>query len=168
VRHGLRRPPAVGPLQYLDLRRLADCQGLEEALGFAAELRLILFEVSYQIRIIYVCLWRVGPPGKLGIGADDRRHPLERATAFHLPILEFVDVVDVAIGHRLVRQRPQTLGGLPLGRIRRQEMHMDPRGRLPLGTHMPAGTVEDQQDLLAVPRAHRVGELAERERERRQ
>jgi hypothetical protein len=43
---------------------------------------------------------------------------------------------------------------------------MNPRRHLHLRARMPAGTVEDQQDLLALARAHRVGELAERERER--
>jgi hypothetical protein len=105
---------------------------------------------------------------KIGVGTDDLRHPLERAAAFHLPVLQFVHVAEVAIGQCLVRQRPQSLGWLQLGRIRGQEVHMNSRGQLHPGTHMPASTVEYQQDLLAVSRAHRVGELAERERERRQ
>ena len=45
---------------------------------------------------------------------------------------------------------------------------MNPRRHLHLRAHMPAGTVEDQQDLLALARPHRVGELAARERERGQ
>jgi hypothetical protein len=45
---------------------------------------------------------------------------------------------------------------------------MHPRGQLHLRAHMPAGPIEDQQDLFAVPRPHRVGAFAERECERRQ
>ena len=45
---------------------------------------------------------------------------------------------------------------------------MNPRGQLHLGTHMPVSTVEYQQDLLGLVRAHCVGELAARKRERRQ
>jgi hypothetical protein len=98
---------------------------------------------------------------KRGIGTDDLRYPLEFKTALHLSVLQFVQVAEGAIGSCLIRERPQSLGGLQLGCIRRQDMHMHPCRHLHLRTHMPAGTVEYQQDLLALARAHRVGELAE-------
>ena len=107
--------------------------------------------MSYQIRKMYVCLCGLGPPMTIGIGADYLRHPLERAPAFHLPVLQFVHVAEVAIGQRLVRQRPQSLGWLQLGRIRGQEVQMNPRGQLHLGTHMPASTVESSRTCLPCP-----------------
>jgi hypothetical protein len=42
---------------------------------------------------------------------------------------------------------------------------MHPRGDTDLGTGMPAGTIEHDQDLLARPRADRLGKLAQGERE---
>jgi hypothetical protein len=71
--------------------------------------------VSYQIRMIDGCLCGVRPPVKLGRGTDDRRCPLEFKPALHLSVLPFVQVAAVAIGSCLIRERPQSLGGLQLG-----------------------------------------------------
>ena len=52
---------------------------------------------------------------------------IELATAFGEDGAEVVQRGDMPIGDRLIHQRPEMLGGLEFGRVRRQEDEADPR-----------------------------------------
>ena len=78
----------------------------------------------------------------------------------------------MAIGERRVGERPEVLGGLQFGRIRRQEEQVDVRGHAQSGAGVPAGAVQDEDDLLGRAGADLAGEggefgLEERDAHRR-
>jgi hypothetical protein len=61
----------------------------------------------------------------------------------------------------LIGQRPQSFGGLQLGRVRVQKVQVDPRRHLHLGTHMLSCTIQHEEYLFAPPRADGLGKLGE-------
>jgi hypothetical protein len=99
------------------------------------------------------------------MGTDDLRLRLEREVAVCLGVLQCLQVVEVPIGESLIGQRPQPLSRLQFRGIRGQEVQMYPCWDMDLGAGMPARTIEHHQDLLARPRADRLGKLAQGERE---
>jgi hypothetical protein len=106
------------------------------------------------------------PPGKVRLGTDDLRQRLQRETTLGLHGLHGVEVRDVSIGQRFIGQGPEPLGWLELRRVRGQPVQMHPCGNGHLRTHMPARAVAHEEDLLALPRTHRLGELCQGNRER--
>lgn len=75
------------------------------------------------------------------------------------------------IGERGIDQGPEMLGGLEFGRVWRQKQQVDMLGGTQLDTAVPAGPIEDQDDLLGGARADLAGEgdefhLKERDRDR--
>ena len=97
---------------------------------------------------------------------------LEGDAARGLGVLELVDRSEMAVGQGRVGQRPQVLGRLQLGRIRRQEQPVDMLGHPQLDAGMPARAVQDEDDLLGGSSTHLSGEggefdLEERDADRR-
>ena len=92
---------------------------------------------------------------------------LERDAALGLDLFEVGDAGEVAVGERGVGQRPEVLGRLQLGRVGWQEEQVDVLGHAQLGTGMPAGAVEDEDDLLGRAGADLTGEFGELDREER-
>ena len=74
---------------------------------------------------------------------------------------EFVQRGDMPIGDRLIHQRPEMLGGLEFGRVRRQEDEADPLGDGQVLGSMPAGVVEYEDDAALAARAGLTGEEGE-------
>src|SRR3954469_14294780 len=74
---------------------------------------------------------------------------------------EFVQRGDMPIGDWLIHQRPEMLGGLEFGRVRRQEDKADPLGDGQVLGSMPAGVVEHENDAALVARAGLTGEEGE-------
>src|SRR3954466_14171308 len=70
----------------------------------------------------------------------------EDAAALGHDLLEFSKGPEVAVGERLIQNRPEALGGLKLGRIPGQVDEPDPlrHGQVRLG--VPAGVVEPKHD----------------------
>ena len=86
---------------------------------------------------------------------------LERQAAGSLGIFEFLDVGEVAVDERGIGQGPQMLGGIEFGGIGQQEQQMDVLRHVQSRAGMPAGTVQDEHDLLlgsgACERCQEVG-----------
>lgn len=72
----------------------------------------------------------------------------------------------MVIGQWFMGQGPSPLSGLSLRRIWGQHGPLHPCRDLQLWAHMPARAVAHQEDRLAVPSAHRLGECGEDHRER--
>jgi hypothetical protein len=53
----------------------------------------------------------------------------------------------------------EVLGGLQLGRVRRQEVQMDVLGHAQPQARVPAGAIQDEDDLLLGAGADRRGEM---------
>ena len=85
---------------------------------------------------------------KAGGRADQVGALLQGQAAGELGILQVVDRGEMAVDQDGVGQRPQMLGGLQLGRIRRQEEQVDVLGDAQVHTGVPAGAIEHQHDLL--------------------
>ena len=65
----------------------------------------------------------------------------------------------MAVDQAGVGQRPQVLGGLQFGRVRREEEQVDMVGHTQLHAGVPSGAIEDQHNLLARTRAHLAGKF---------
>ena len=91
-------------------------------------------------------------------GADEVAARVEGDAARGLGIFELVDGSEVAIDQHGVRQRPQMLGGLELGRIRRKQQQVDVLGDAQLGARMPASPIQDEHDLFGGAGADLTGE----------
>ena len=101
----------------------------------------------------------LGPPMKAG-GRADAVGCACKAALRELDLLEVVDRGEVAVDEAGIGERPEMLGGLQLGRIRRQEVQMDVLGDAQPHAGMPAGAVEDEHDLLGGAGAHRAAKGA--------
>ena len=64
------------------------------------------------------------PPVKAGGRVNRRRLLLQRGTARQLHLLQLLDTGEMVIDEDGIGQRPQMLGGLQFGGIRRQEQQM--------------------------------------------
>lgn len=95
--------------------------------------------------------------------ADRRTVVGERATAFAKGLVQLSQILEVAVGHRFVGQRPETFGWLQLRRGGRQEGEVDTLGDLELMADMPACLVEDEDDLLALTDCRGLGEGLKRQ-----
>jgi len=91
-------------------------------------------------------------------GADEVAARVEGDAARGLGIFELVDGGEVPIDQHGVRQRPQMLGGLELGRIRREKQQVDVLGHVQLDARMPARAIQDEDDLFAGAGADLTGE----------
>ena len=65
----------------------------------------------------------------------------------------------MSVDQRVVGQRPQMLGRLQLGRIRRQEEQVQTFRNDERLAGMPSGTVEHQHNLLVLTRSHGLSEM---------
>ena len=99
-----------------------------------------------------------GPPVEQCGGADEVGTRLEGDATCGLGVLQFVDGSEVAVDQHRVGQWPQMLGGLEFRRVGRQEQQMDVLGYTQPQAFMPAGPVEDEDDLFAGTRATLTGE----------
>ena len=90
----------------------------------------------------------LGPPVEPRGRANEVGTRLEGDAARGLGVFEVVDRGEMAVGERGVGQRPEMLGGLELGRIRRQEQQMEMLGHAQFEAGVPAGAVQDEHDLL--------------------
>src|SRR3712207_8511855 len=78
---------------------------------------------------------------------------VEAAAALGDDGVEVVERGEVLVGDRLIHRRPQPLGGLEFGAVRRQERKRDPvRHGQALGA-VPARVVEHEDDVPRAPRA---------------
>ncbi len=94
-------------------------------------------------------------------GADEVAARVEGDAARGLGICELVDGGEVAIDQHGIRQRPQMLGGLELGRIRREKPQVDVlgmRGHAQLDARMPARAIQHEDDLFGGAGADLTGE----------
>ncbi len=99
------------------------------------------------------------------MGLDDRRVPLQPATALSLDLFQLIEGGEDPIGQWLVRKRPEPLSGLHLWGIRRQEHQVDPLRQFESSTAVPPGTIQNQHDLFVWPCSHLLGKSGQGERE---
>ena len=92
-----------------------------------------------------------------GMGLDDLRVSLQPAAAFGLDLFQLVERGEDPIGQWLVGKRPESLGGLHLWGIRRQEHQVDPLGQRESSTAVPASTIQYQHDVFVWPCSHFLG-----------
>src|SRR3712207_2969188 len=81
------------------------------------------------------------------VGADDLRLIAQRHASLHERLFESLDVLEEAVCHSLVAQRPQPFRGLQFGRAGRQKFQVYPLGHLNLLARVPSCLVYDQQDV---------------------
>jgi hypothetical protein len=55
----------------------------------------------------------------MGVSPNHLWHGLQCETPLSLHLLQFIEILEVAVGQRFVGQRPQTFGRLQLRRVRR-------------------------------------------------
>ncbi len=104
-----------------------------------------MFPISLRSLSFLDALW---PPVEQGGGADEVGPRLKGDAACGLGVLKVVDGGEMAVGERGVGERPEMLGGLQFGRIRRQEEQVDMLGDAQFAAGVPAGAVQDEHDLL--------------------
>jgi hypothetical protein len=124
--------------------------------AIGVHLKVIL--ISPRFLSFSEALW---PPVEQGRGADQIRTGLQRHTAGGLGVFEGVDRGKMAVHEDGVGERPQMLGGLQFGGIRRQEEQMHVVGDLQALGLVPACAVQDQHDLLGGAGSHRGGKGSE-------
>jgi hypothetical protein len=91
-------------------------------------------------------LW---PPMEARGGADEVAARVGGAAARGVGIFERVEGSEVASDQHGVRQRPQMLGGLELGRIRREQPQVDVLGHAQLDARrLPARAIQDEDELF--------------------
>jgi len=95
----------------------------------------------------------LGPPMEAGGGANEIGLRLQGDTACGLSVLEIVDRGEMPVGQDGVGERPEMLGGLQLGRVRRQEEQMHMLGDVEAGARVPARPIQEQHELFGGPRA---------------
>jgi hypothetical protein len=96
-----------------------------------------------------------------GGGPDARGLTLEIGAAGELDVFELLDCGEMPIDQARVGEGPEMLGRLQLGGVWGQEEQMDMLGHPQAHTGMPAGTVEDQDDLFVRASADLPGELGQ-------
>ena len=92
----------------------------------------------------------VWPPMEVGVGFDDVGLIGEGGASSVEDIGEIVEGFDGLVGEGLVGERPQTLGRLEFGRVRRQEAQMEAFGYDQFLADMPSGVVEHHDDRLVL------------------
>ena len=95
------------------------------------------------------------------VGVRPEDGGIELATALGDGSAEFVERGEMAIGDRLIHQRPEMLRGLEFGRVGRQEDEADPLGDDQTLGSMPAGIVEHEDDAALAAGAGLTGEGGE-------
>jgi hypothetical protein len=98
---------------------------------------------------------------KAGGRADAIGLRLQSTALGELGLFEVFDRGEVAVDEGRIRQRPAMLGGLQLGRVRRQEVQMDVFRDAEPQARVPAGAVQDEDDLLLGAGAHCCGEAGQ-------
>jgi hypothetical protein len=71
---------------------------------------------------------------EVGVRADQPGVSWKFAAALAEQVLELFECLDAPVGDGLVDEGPQVLGGLKLGRVRRQEHQVDPFGSTTTGS----------------------------------
>jgi len=101
----------------------------------------------------------LGPPMEARGRADHVGLAVQRGAPGELGVLQLLDRGEMAVDQARVGERLQVLGGLQFGGIRRQEeqVHVlgDPQ---PHARRLPAGAIQDEDDLLGGARAGLTGE----------
>jgi hypothetical protein len=100
----------------------------------------------------------LGPPGKARRRANAGRVLLESGAVGDLDLFELLEARECAIDEDGIGQWPQVFGRLELGRIGREKQQVDVLGYPQTQTGMPAGTIQDQHNLLGRTRASLAGE----------
>lgn len=93
-----------------------------------------------------------------GLAADAVRIVGQAAATLADHIVDLGEVGEAAVGDDLVDQRPEALGRLEFRGIGRQEFQLDPLGHREIGSDMPTGAVENQNDPPIWPGADLSGE----------
>ena len=99
----------------------------------------------------------VRPPVEQGGRADALGLALERGAVGELGVFELLDAVEMAVDERRVGQRPEVLGGLQFGRVRRQEEQVDVLGHAQALEACQPARSRTRTICLAGTRAHLAG-----------
>jgi len=78
-----------------------------------------------------------------------------------LGVFKLFDGGEMPVDEAGVGERPEVLGRLEFGGVRRQEEQVDVLGDAQARTGVPAGAVQDEHDLRVRPGAHRFRELGQ-------
>ncbi len=101
---------------------------------------------------------------KRGSSADHFRMSLEPATALGLESFQIVQRGQDAIGKRLVGKRPQAFCRLQFWRMGGQEQQVQPFRDDEIGTLVPAGLIQNQQQMFGWPGALFLGKGGQSQR----
>ena len=96
---------------------------------------------------------------KGGMRADEVRGILQEHTVLGLDVFEFIEIVKMAVDQGFIRQGPQMLGRLQLGRIRRQEEQVKSFRDAERLAGMPAGAIEHQHNVFLFASSYSLGEM---------
>ena len=96
---------------------------------------------------------------KAGRGANQLGAELELGAAGELGNLQVFDRLEMPIDQAGIGQRPQVLGGLEFGLIRRQKQQVHLWRQAQMHAGMPSGPVEHQDNLLGGTGPDRTCEL---------
>ena len=88
------------------------------------------------------------PPGKQRGRTDEIRAGLQDGTALELDGLQLLEIAEMAVDQRRIRERPEVLGRLKLGRVGGQEQQVDILGHRQAVAGVPARAVEHEHDVL--------------------
>src|SRR5262245_43935223 len=99
-----------------------------------------------------------GPPVKESGAAENVALALEQITVVGDRVFKRVDSREMLVEEWLVGVMPQVLGGLELGRVRRQEDQMEAIWHLDQGAGVVASLIEHEHDTLGRASTHRGGE----------
>lgn len=89
------------------------------------------------------------PPVKEGMSLDEIRLIGQSAAALTEDLIKIVECSEVVISDGFVSQRPETFSRLDFRRRGRQKHEFHTFGNLQLAGDMPAGLIEDEDDVLA-------------------
>ncbi len=94
-------------------------------------------------------------------GTDALALRLQGGAVGELGVFEVLNAGKMAVDEHVVGERPEVFGRLQLGRIRRQEQEVDVLGDAQPLAGVPAGAVQDEDDLLGGTGADGAGESGE-------
>lgn len=87
----------------------------------------------------------------------------EPIAAIYHHALQRIQIGERLVCHHLMQQRPQPLGWLQLGRVRRQVEQVQPVGNLQLVTPVPTRSIDHQYNLLVASYTLRRRKLLQRQ-----
>jgi hypothetical protein len=94
-------------------------------------------------------------------GANALGLALEGSTARQLRLFELLNTVEMAVDEGRIGERPQMFSGLQFWRVGREKQEVDVVRHAQTLRAMPAGAIQDEDDLLAGTRTHGLGKCHE-------